>query len=407
MSETELKDLALPNVERFRSRLVIVAGIAIIASIAGLFIAPDQFYKSYLLAFMFWIGLTLGSLGLLMMQHLTGGAWGIVIRRNCEAVIRLFPLMLLLIVPLIIAVIKGKIYIWSQNPSLWTPEQHEAIDQKAHYYLNNTFFIIRIFIYFGIWILFSTLLNKYSRQQDETGNRFISRTFAKISGPGIPICGLMVTFAVFDWTMSLDPTWYSSIWGILFIGGQLLSAMSFSIIVLSILSNDGPMTGFVKPAHFHDLGKLTLAFVILWAYFSVSQLIIIWSGNVPEESKWYTRRLDNSWKIIGLILVLFHFALPYLVLLSRRLKRNPRQLIWLSVWLMIMRYVDLYWLTGPELHGALGNTGMPFTIHWLDIVLWFAIGSIWLWFWAGELKKRPLLPLQDPFLEEGLHPSHH
>src|ERR1700742_4585650 len=176
MSETELKDLALPNVDRFRSRMVIVAGIAIIASIAGLFIAPDQFYKSYLLAFMFWIGLTLGSLGLLMMQHLTGGAWGIVIRRNCEAVIRLFPLMLLLFVPLIFAVIKGKIYIWSQNPSLWTPEQHDAIDQKARYFLNNTFFIVRVFIYFGIWILFSWLLNKYSRKQDETGNRFISKT---------------------------------------------------------------------------------------------------------------------------------------------------------------------------------------------------------------------------------------
>ena len=403
----EIKDLAPPNVERFRSRVMIVAGIAILLAIVGFVVDREQFFKSYLLAYMFWIGLTVGSLGLLMMQHMTGGAWGMVIRRNVEAATRLFPLMFLLFAPLLIAVLTGRVYIWAQDPATWTPEQHDIIEQKAHYYLNIKFFIVRLVIYFAIWILFSRLLNKYSREQDETGNRFLTKTMSKISGPGLVICGLMITFAVIDWTMSLDPTWYSTIWGIIFIGGQLLSAMAFSIIVLAVLSQREPLAGLIKPLHFHDLGKLTLAFTLLWAYFSVSQLIILWSGNIPEEAKWYARRLSTSWKMVGLILVLFHFALPFLVLLARNLKRNPRRLIWLAVWVIIMRYVDLYWLMGPELHGSINDASRPFTMHWLDIVMWFAIGGIWLWFWAGELRKRPLLPLKDPFLEEALHPSHH
>jgi len=404
---TELKEIAPPNVEGFRGRVVIVAGIGIALAIVGFVVNEEQFYRSYLLAYMFWIGLTLGSLGLLMIQHMTGGAWGMVVRRNCEAVARLFPLMALLFIPLLVAVLRHKLYIWTQDPSQWSAEMHGAIDQKAHYYLNVPFFIVRVVIYFLIWWLFSSLLNRYSRRQDETGDRFISKTMSKISGPGIVICGLMITFATIDWTMSLDPTWFSTIWGIIFIGGQLLSAMSFSIIVLTILSNDGPLTGVVKPAHFHDMGKLTLAFLLLWAYFSVSQLIIVWSGNIPEEAKWYSRRLGTSWKMVGLVLVLLHFAIPYLMLLSRDLKRHSRRLIWLAVWMMIMRYVDLYWLFGPEMHGSLEGHSPPFTVSWQDFVMWFAIGGIWLWFWAGELRKRPLLPLKDPFLEEGLHPSHH
>ena len=402
---TEIRDMAPPDVERFRSRALIVAGVAIVAAIVGFVVDKDQFYKSYLLAYMFWIGLTVGSLGLLMMQHMSGGAWGVVIRRNCEAATRVFPWMALLFLPVIFGM--KTLYIWAQDGANWTPEQQAIIEQKAHYYLNVKFFLVRVVIYFVIWILLSRLLNKYSREQDETGNRFLTKTMSKISGPGLVICGLMITFAVIDWTMSLDPTWYSTIWGIIFIGGQLLSAMAFSITVLAVLSQRPPLAGLLKPAHFHDLGKLTLAFVLLWAYFSVSQLIIIWSGNIPEEAKWYTRRLGTSWKVVGLILVLFHFALPYLFLLSRNLKRNPRRLIWLAIWIIIMRYVDLYWLIGPELHGALGGGGTPFTVHWLDIVMWFAIGGIWLWFWAGELRKRPLLPVKDPFLEEALHPSHH
>ena len=405
---TELKDMAPPNVERFRGRALIVAGVGIVGAILGFLLAGEaQFYKSYLLAYMFWLGLTVGSLGLLMTQHMTGGAWGMVIRRNCEAATRLFPLLLALFVPLLAAVLRQKLYIWTQDPAGWTNELRESIEQKSHYYLNVPFFIVRVVIYFVIWMLYSYLLNKYSRRQDETGERRLTKTMSKISGPGLVVCGILITFATIDWTMSLDPTWYSTIWGVIFIGGQLLSAMCFSIIVLTVLSEREPMASLLKPAHFHDLGKLTLAFLLLWAYFSVSQLIIVWSGNIPEEAGWYARRLSSSWRWLGLVLVVGHFAIPYLLLLSRRLKRRQWKLVWLAVWIIAMRYVDLYWLIGPELHGAVARQVQPFTLHWLDIVMWFAIGGIWLWFWAGELRKRPLLPLKDPFLDEALNPAHH
>src|SRR6266498_3252707 len=222
---TEIKDMAPPNVERFRSRVLPVALFFIALAIVGWVINPEQFYKSYLLAYMFWLGLAVGSLGLLMMQHMTGGAWGVMLRRNCEAVVRLFPWLAVLFIPLLFGM--KTLYIWAQDGTNWTPEQHEIIEQKAQYYLNIKFFVVRVVIYFAIWILFSWLLNKYSREQDETGNRFLTKTMGKISGPGLVICGLMITFATIDWTMSLDPTWYSTIWGIIFIGGQLLSAMAF------------------------------------------------------------------------------------------------------------------------------------------------------------------------------------
>jgi hypothetical protein len=400
---TEISEKAPPGIDTFRTRALIVGVIGIVGAIIGFVVDRDQFFKSYLLAYMFWFGLTMGSMGLLMIQHLSGGAWGMMIRRICEASTRVIPLVAIFSLVLIAGM--KTLYIWADE-SRWTPEERTIIQHKAAY-LNPTFFVIRLVIYFVVWFLISRLLNKYSKEQDATGNRHLTRSMAKISGPGIVVTGILVTLATIDWVMSLDPTWYSTIWGILFIGGQLLSAMAFCITVLAVLSKREPLAGHVLPVHFHDLGKLTLAFVLLWAYFSVSQFLIIWSGNIPEETKWYARRLDTSWKVVGLVLVLFHFALPYLVLLSRKLKRDSRRLIWLAVWIIVMRYVDLYWLMGPELHPAKEGVGTPFTVSILDIVMWFAIGGIWLWWWAGELKKRPLLPLRDPFLEDALHPTMH
>jgi len=278
-------------------------------------------------------------------------------------------------------------------------EALKAMFEHKGKYLNLIFFTGRAVFYFAIWYGISHYLNKWSLEQDRTGDRDLTRKLQALSGPGLVLYGLTATFASIDWVMSLDPTWFSTIFGILFMGGQGLSAMAFVITVIVALSTCKPMSEVIQPRHLHDLGKLMLAFLMLWAYFSFSQFLIIWSGNIPEEVGWYARRLHTPWKSIGLAIVLLHFALPFVLLLSRDLKRNGRTVRLVAITILVMRYVDLYWLTGPEFHRG------EFTVSWMDLIMPFGIGGIWLWFFAGQLKARPLVPLQDPYLEEALSHS--
>ena len=287
------------------------------------------------------------------------------------------------------------IYEWA-NPA--AVEASPALQHK-HFYLNIPFFIGRAIFYFAVWNLVSYLLNKWSREQDQTGERDLTRKLQGLSGPGLVLFGLTVTFASIDWVMSLDPSWFSTIFGMLFMGGQGLSAMAFTITVIVMLSNYKPMSEVIQPRHLHDLGKLMLAFLMLWAYFAFSQFLIIWSGNIPEEVTWYTRRLHSSWRYIGLALVLLHFALPFVLLLSRDLKRNARTISIVAILILVMRYVDLYWMTGPEFHKG------HFAISWMDLIMPIGIGGVWLWYFAGQLKTRPLVPVQDPYLQDALSHS--
>ncbi|HEX8091960.1 MAG TPA: hypothetical protein VF762_24130, partial [Blastocatellia bacterium] len=251
--------------------------------------------------------------------------------------------------------------------------------------------------YFLVWNGVTYFLNKWSLEQDRTGVRYLTRKMQVLSGPGLLLYGFTVTFSSIDWVMSLSPDWFSTIWGILFMGGQGLSAMAFMIAVLVLLSNRKPLSDVIAPSHMHDLGKLMLAFLMLWAYFSFSQFLIIWSGNIPEEAVWYTRRLHTGWKWVGLALVLLHFALPFVLLLSRDLKRNGRTLALVAIAIVVMRYVDLIWLTGPEFNGG------HFAVSWMDFVMPFGVGGIWLAFFLYQLKTRPLIPVQDPYLEDALN----
>ncbi len=389
----EIDDKAPPELDHFRSRALIV-GIAglVLCGVGAIFDAP-QFFRSYLLAFIFWIGIALGCLAILMLQHMSGGAWGIVIRRALEAATRTFPILAALFVPVALGI--PFIYEWA-NPDAVAAS---PVLQHKHFYLNIPFFIGRAIFYFAVWNLVSYLLNKWSREQDLTGERNLTRKLQGLSGPGLVLYGLTVTFASIDWVMSLDPTWFSTIFGMLFMGGQGLSAMAFTITVIVLLSNYKPMSEVIQPRHLHDLGKLMLAFLMLWAYFSFSQFLIIWSGNIPEEVSWYTRRLHSSWRYIGLALVLLHFALPFVLLLSRDLKRNARTISIVAILILVMRYVDLYWMTGPEFHEG------HFTISWMDLIMPIGIGGVWLWYFAGQLKTRPLVPIQDPYLEDALSHS--
>jgi hypothetical protein len=222
------------------------------------------------------------------------------------------------------------------------------------------------------------------------------RRMSALAGPGILFWGLTVTFMSIDWVMSLNPHWFSTMFGLLFIAGQALNAMAFLIIVLALLSFRRPLAGIMNATHLHDLGKLLLALVMVWAYFSFSQFLIIWAGNLPSEVPWYVRRLNGGWQFVALALVLGHFALPFALLLSRDLKRNFKLLAGVSVFVLVMRLVDLYWVTAPDaLKGG-------FSLSWMDFAAPAALIGLWLAYFLHQLAKRPLLPVNDPHLEEAL-----
>jgi hypothetical protein len=389
----EMVDKTPPELDQFQRRALIVGVIGVAVCALGAFFNLDQFFRSYLLGYVFWVGIALGCLAILMLQHMSGGAWGLVIRRLLEAATRTFPLLAVLFLPIAFGV--RSIYIWAQpiNPNAPEALKH-ALAHKAPY-LNVPFFLGRAVFYFAAWILMAYLLNKWSLEQDRTKHRSITTKLQGLSAPGLVLYGLTVTFASIDWLMSLEPQWFSTIYGILVMGGQGLSAMAFIIAVAVLLARYKPLSDVIKPSHMHDLGKLMLAFLMLWAYFSFSQFLIIWSGNLPEEIPWYVRRLQSSWKWVGLALVVLQFALPFVMLLSRDLKRNARTLVSVAIAIIIMRVVDLIWMTGPEFHSG------AFSIL-MDVVMLIGLGGLWLAFFVHQLKMRPLLPIGDPEFEQVL-----
>jgi hypothetical protein len=387
---TETADVAIPELAGLQRRLLVAGAVGGAVSLVGLVVDVRQFLQSYLMAYMLCLGVTLGCLALGMIHQLSGGAWGVVIRRPIGAAARVLPVMALLFLP--IALGMTRLYVWT-NADLVARD--EALRHK-HLYLNVPFFLIRAAIYFLVWNGVSYLLNTWSLEQDRTADPRFARRMQILSGGGLVAYGVTITFASFDWMMSLEPHWFSTIYGVLIMGGQGLSALAFLIIVLVWLSRRPPLDRIIVPAHFHDLGNLMLAFVMLWAYFSFSQYLIIWSGNLPAEIAWYLHRLQTGWRAVGLTLILFHFAAPFVVLLSRQVKRQPQLLVKVAVGILIVRLVDLFWLIAPEFH----QTGI--SVSWMDVVLPLTLGSIWLACFIWQLRGRAILPLHDPQFDEAL-----
>jgi hypothetical protein len=351
----------------------------------------DRFYEAYLVAYIFWVGIALGSLAILMTIHLTGGAWGVVIRRPLEAATRTIPIMAVLFIPIIAGM--GHLYHWTHAEAASDP----VIAQKAAY-LNTTFFVVRQLIYFAIWSGLAIVLNRWSAEQDRTGDPAIVNKLSKLSGGGLVVHGLILTFATVDWVMSVNPHWFSTIWGLLFLVGQGLSALAFAIVILVMLAQYAPLNRIVTAHHLHDLGKLLFAFLMLWAYLTFSQYLIIWSANTVEEVPHYVVRMQGGYEWLGVVLILLHFAVPYALLLSRDVKRDTRRIRAVAAWLVFIRLADYFWLVAPEFHEGLSVTLM-------DVALPIALGGIFLALFAMNLRARPLLPLNDPGLAKALH--HH
>jgi hypothetical protein len=383
-------------------------GVGIIFGIAALIAAflpatREQFFHSYLLGFMLWLGVTLGSMAILMINHMTGGAWGMVIRRQLEAAVKTLPLLALLFVPIIF----GMPYLYTGNHEAvggwpgWLyydgPDAH--LKAMSHSYLMHSGYIERAIVYFAIWLIIGFLLVRKSAQQDNPPVENLSPRFRRIAAPGLILYAFTISFAVIDWVMSLDPHWISTIYGFIFIAGELISAICVMVIVETMMSRYEPTASLLKAKEVHDHGKLMLTFVMLWAYFSFSQLLIIWAGNLPSEIRFFTRRLYSGWQSVALALVVLHFFVPFFMLLSRSFKRDPHKLVWLAGWLLFMRFVDLFWYIEPNFHkNVLGGLSG----YWLDLVVPIAIGGLWLALFFRNLRTRPLLPAYDIHAQEFL-----
>jgi hypothetical protein len=388
-----VQEYAAPeSVSRLQTRAISVGVIALLLAIFGAVHTPGAFYQSYLMSFLLILGLALGSLGLLMLQHLTSGHWGILIRRSLESATRTLPLIAVLFVPIALFGMKYLYSAWLDPEAL----QKEPLSHFQQSYLTRGGYLTRAVIYFAVWLTLMFIFNIWSKQQDTNQtDQALRRRFKMLAGPGIILYVFAMSFAAIDWVMSLSPHWASTIYGFIFVGGQLISSMSFMIAVVVLLSRAEPFASILQPRHLHDLGKLLLAFVMLWAYFDFSQLLIIWSGNLPEEISFYRTRLYGEWGVVAVIVVVFHFFVPFFLLLSQDLKRRAQVLSRIAGWLILMRLVDLFWMTRPEFTPSAVPT-------WLDLVLPIALGGLWLGFFAFNLKQCPLLPLGDPDLAEAI-----
>jgi len=398
---TASRDMGLmtpPVVKTIQQRSLLVGLVFGVIALVGAWQQPEQFFRAYLLGFLACLGVTLGSMAILMLRHLTKGAWGMVIRRILGAAMRCVPLTALLFVPLLFGL--KRLYIWAR-PLETIADNHlrEHLQEITKSYLSVNGFIIRAVFYFAIWNLLSYLLTKWSAEQDHPPMRDHSARFKALSGPGLILYGFTITFAAIDWVMSIDPSWISTIFGLSLLIGQVLAALCFAVVVERILFDYKPMSELLKPEQVHDHGKFMLAFIMVWAYFAFSQWLIIWAGNLPEEITWYMRRLNGGWGYVGLFLVLFHFAVPFVFLISRPFKRDITRLVWLAGWLLLMRYVDLFWTIEP-------NFSTAFHLSWLDVVVPIALAGLWLAYFFRNLSSMPLVPAYDVFAVEVLEPEH-
>jgi hypothetical protein len=360
-----------------------LAGLAIpiIAMVVGYFLNPVATLRSYLWAFLYVVSIPVGALAVLMLQHLTGGGWGVILRRPLEAATRTLPLVAIMFLP--IGLGATKLFPWAE-PGAFVPHPRDL-------YLNLPFFGIRAAIYFGVWLTMAWALNRWSAQQDIANPPGFDRRFRLLSGPGLGLMGLTVTFASIDWSMSLEQNWFSSIYGVLFGVGMVLSAFTLGIIVVVLLSDQRPYRSVLAAGHLRDLGSLTLAFVMVWAYLSISQFLLMWSANLQEEAPYFIARSQHGWQYVISVVVFCMFVLPFVVLLTRDGKRNTRSLGFIAGLILFMRWLELYWLVAPgrPVHGH--------TVFWTDLFAPLALGGPWLACFLFELNRRPLLPVNaDP-----------
>ena len=381
----------LEDLDGVRSKALVVGIVGALATIAGFFLAgPEVFWRGYLIGWIYWLGAALGLVFIMMINYLASGRYGIQMRRVQEGAGKTLPILGLLGLPILFAGGMQHLYHWTA-PGL--ADKDPLLAAKAGY-LNIPFFTGRYVLYFVIWSAFAFLFSRLSHRHDQNGDEATRETLQKMSAGGIITFVMVATFAAIDWLMSTDHHWYSSLYGPQLLLWQLITAVAFSIILLVFLSTREPLKHLVKPTHFHDWGKLMLAFTMVWGYFSVSQFLIIWSGNLPEEVTWYLVRNTGGWKAYTVALVFFAFFMPFAILLSQDIKFKPRLLMRIAMLVLLVRWFDYYWQVAPNLHPE------GFTLNPFDFAPWIGIGGIWVWLLLGQLRSGAIVPVEDPVVKE-------
>ncbi|HEY6291906.1 MAG TPA: hypothetical protein VI455_10150 [Terriglobia bacterium] len=364
-----------------------VGAIALAISAVGALLSPTQFVRSYMVAFWFWLMPALGCLAVLMIQYFIKGKWGLLIRRPLEAGTRTLPLMAVLFLPILFSL--SRIYLWAR-PETVASLHLEHFKQE---YLTAPFWVARAVVYFALLLLWAYLLNRWSSREDAAGGSRPLDRMRYLSGPGLVLFSFIVTFAAIDWIMSLDPGFFSTIYGLIFVVIPARMGVALAVIVLMLLSKYEPFTSLAEPKRFNDYGNLLLVFTMLWAYLQFDQFLIIWAGNLQDEIPWYVIRAKGSWGGVALSLFILNFALPFMLLLQRAVTQRMRWLAGLSVTILIMEWVDLYWMISPSFFPQGPR------LSWMDLTLFAGIGGVWVAYFVAQLKKRPLMPLHDPRFE--------
>jgi hypothetical protein len=383
------------RLDRLQGRAPVVGAAGLVVCAAAWLLWPDSFYHAYLVGYVFWLGISLGCLGLTMLHHLVGGGWGLPIRRPMESAgVTLLPLAILFL-PVVFGL--SHLYDWAQPDTV----ANDPILQAKSTYLNPGFFLARTGGYFVLWLIMALLIDRLSAAQDQRGDFGPSRWLGGMAGPGLIFLFLTGSFAAIDWMMSLEPHWVSSIYGAMVVVGEGLATLAMLVVIVVRMSDRQPISEAAAPGRLHDLGNLMLAFTMLWAYMAFSQYLIIWSGNLPEEIPWYLRRARGAWQWVGLALIVFHFFLPFFVLLFRENKRYGRLLVRVAAWILAMHWLDLVWLIIPASIEVEPGSRVP-QIPWGTVLLSLAslvgVGGIWLAAFLWRLKAWPLIPLNDPNL---------
>ncbi|MFC1725783.1 hypothetical protein ACFL4T_09160 [candidate division KSB1 bacterium] len=390
----DINTYKLSDTGNFGRNSLIIGTAGIIISVIGYFVDSTQFFYSYLTSFVFWITISLGGLFFVLLHHLANAKWSNPSRRLTENVMIILPVMAIFFIPIIFGI--KELYHWSHEDIVAA----DHLLQKKTPYLNVTFFLVRTAGYFLVWFIFSTVLYKTSIRQDSEYTESRVRRFKKLSPPGMILFALTATFASFDWLMSLDAHWYSTIFGVYIFSGSFLAILSFIILIALYLRSNGILLNVITTKHFNDLGRLLFTFVIFWAYITFSQYFLIWYANIPEETVWFIHRWNGSWKYISMIIIFGHFIIPFFVLITAAAKKNLKILAGTSIWLLVMHWIDIYWIVMPNFHEVCVR------ISWMDFSTMVGIGGFFVWFFWRRLLSHSLIPVNDPSIKESLNESH-